>query len=129
MSGPLCERYPPLPDSCPFLTCDSSTEIETVIVKTAPSYRLNNEWEVLERFQGQPCIRQLTDEIHDLPSLLLKYFDDNLLNVSNSKRLERSDIKFVAKNILETLNAFHEVGYVHTGTTLILRSTYMIFEL
>lgn len=50
---------------------------------------------------------------------MLKYLDDNLLNASNLKRLERSDIKFVAKTVLETLELLHEAGYVHTGTILV----------
>jgi hypothetical protein len=37
--------------------------METVIVKRAPKNRLENEWEVLERFHGRPFIRQLIDEI------------------------------------------------------------------
>ena len=36
--------------------------------------------------------------------------------MSDSKRLERGDIKFVAKRVLEALKVVHERGYVHTGT-------------
>ena len=97
--------------------------METVIVKRAPKYRLDNEQEVLERFHGQTSIRQLIDEIQDPPSLVLQYLDDNLLNTSNSKRLERSDIKFVAKTVLEALELLHEAGYVHTGTILVFWSS------
>ena len=92
--------------------------MNTVAIKTAPKYRLENERDILRRFQGQPCIRQLVDEVHDPPSLVLKHLDDNLLNASNSKRLERSEIKFVAKRLLEALKVFHEAGYVHTGAIL-----------
>jgi casein kinase II subunit alpha len=97
--------------------------METVIVKRAPKYRLDNEREVFERFHGRPCIRQLFDEIQDPPSLVLKYLDDNLLNTSNSKSLERSDIKFVAKTVLEALELLHDAGYVYTGTILVFRSS------
>ncbi|EMD86879.1 hypothetical protein COCC4DRAFT_141207 [Bipolaris maydis ATCC 48331] len=34
------------------------------------------------------------------------------------KNLERSEIKLVAKGILEALNAFHEAGYLHTDVNL-----------
>ncbi|KAH7559875.1 hypothetical protein BM1_03509 [Bipolaris maydis] len=37
---------------------------------------------------------------------------------SNMKNLERSEIKLVAKGILEALNAFHEAGYLHTDVNL-----------
>ena len=98
-----------------FSHCFSGTNNGKVIVKTAPQYRLDNEREVLRYFRGRPYIRQLVDEIQDPPSLVLNHLDDNLLNASNLKRLERRDIKYVAK-VLEALKVFHEFGYVHTGT-------------
>jgi len=110
-----------------FLFCrvsyyaSSGTKASTVIVKTAPTYLLENECEVLKRFQGRPHIRQLIDEVRDPPSIVLKHLGDNLLNASNSKRLERSDVKYVAKKILEALSVIHEAGYVHTGR---LRGTF-----
>jgi casein kinase II subunit alpha len=51
---------------------------------------------------------------------LLKYLDDNLLNASNAKKLERADIKYVARNILQALEALHRRGYVHTGDSAAL---------
>ncbi|KAL9116969.1 MAG: hypothetical protein Q9187_006500 [Circinaria calcarea] len=87
-----------------------------VIVKTAPQYRLDNERDVLKSLRGRSYIRQLVDEVEDPPSLVLTHLDDNLLNASNSKKLKRGDIKFVAKRVLEALKVFHEFGYVHTGT-------------
>ncbi|KAF8864050.1 kinase-like protein [Acephala macrosclerotiorum] len=85
-----------------------------VIIKSAPKYRLDNERDVLKHFHARPGIRQLLDETQDPPSLVLKHLDDNLLTASNSKRLEKPEIKFIAKRILEALQAFHEDGYVHT---------------
>lgn len=61
------------------------------------------------------CIRQFVDVIGDPRALVLRYLDDNLLNASNKKRLGKSDIKLVARNILVALNALHEQDYVHTG--------------
>ena len=87
-----------------------------MVVKTAPHSRLANELSVLQQFRGRPYIRQLLDEVQDPPSLILQYRDDNLLSASNSKKLERSDIKFVAKNVLKALQMLHENDYVHTGT-------------
>jgi casein kinase II subunit alpha len=94
----------------------SGTKRETVIVKSAPKYRLDNEREILERFPGRPCIRQLIDKAADPPCLVMEHLDDNLLNASNTEKLDRMDIKFVARNILEALKVFHEAGCVHTGT-------------
>jgi len=91
-----------------------SSNLGKVIIKTAPKYRLDNERDVLKHFHARPGIRQLLDETKDPPSLVLKHLDDNLLTSSNSKRLEKPEIKFIAKRILEALQAFHEDGYVHT---------------
>ena len=88
---------------------------EKVILKSAPQSRLDNEREVLRSFSGRPYIRQLLDEVADPPCLILEFLDDNLLDASNAKKLRKADIKFVAKNILEALKDFHEVGFVHTG--------------
>lgn len=84
-------------------------------VKSAPSSRLNNERKILEQFQGQSHIRQLIDEVVDPPCLVLEHLNDNFLNASNARKLDRLDIKFVARNILEALKVFHEAGYVYTG--------------
>jgi casein kinase II subunit alpha len=89
--------------------------METVIIKSAPKYRLDNERELLLRFRGQPCLRQLVDEVADPPCLVLENLDDNLLKASNAKKLNRTDIKLVAKNVLKALKVFHDAGYVHTG--------------
>ncbi|TVY78112.1 Serine/threonine-protein kinase US3-like protein [Lachnellula suecica] len=95
-------------------TAIGSSNLGKVIIKSAPKHRLDNERDVLEHFHARPGIRQLLDETQDPPSLVLKHLDDNLLTASNSKRLEKPEIKFIAKKILEALQAFHEDGYVHT---------------
>ncbi|RKF53140.1 hypothetical protein OnM2_108036, partial [Erysiphe neolycopersici] len=65
-------------------------------------------------FQGCPHIRPSLDQIEEPPALVLKFLLDNLLKASNMRRLERSEIKFVARGVLEALNIFHKAGYVHT---------------
>ncbi|KAL5328463.1 hypothetical protein ACEPPN_001962 [Leptodophora sp. 'Broadleaf-Isolate-01'] len=91
-----------------------NSNLGKVVVKSAPKHRLDNERDVLRHFQTRPGIRQLLDETQNPPYLVLKHLDDNLLTTSNSKRLEKHEIKFVAKRILEALQALHEDGYVHT---------------
>lgn len=86
-----------------------------MIIKAAPKPRLDNERNVLQHFRGRPGIRQLLDETRDPPSLVLEHLDDNLLAASKAKKLAKSEIKFIAKKILEALQTFHEDGYVHTG--------------
>lgn len=70
---------------------------------------------MLLRFRGVPGIRQMIDETDTPPSLIFGYLDDDLLNVSQSRRIDRSELKFVAKKVLTALQAMHEAGYVHTG--------------
>jgi len=86
-----------------------------VVIKTALKYPFENEREVLKHFQGYPHIRQLIDEIQDPPALVLRHLDDNLLSASNSKKLEKSDVKFIAKRVLVALQALHEKSVVHAG--------------
>lgn len=111
-------QTPPIDRSPSPLTLNRSSNLGKVIIKSAPKYRLDHERDVLQHFHARPGIRQLLDETQDPPSLVLEYLDDNLLTASNSKRLENPEIKFIAKRILEALQAFHEDGYVHTGIAL-----------
>lgn len=47
--------------------------------------------------------------------MVLQYLDDNLLSISGEEAIEGLDIKFVAKRVLQALQALHEDGYTHTG--------------
>ncbi|KAF8861186.1 kinase-like protein [Acephala macrosclerotiorum] len=92
----------------------SGTQSGKVVIKTAPKERFENERDVLKHFRNRLHIRQLLDETKDPPSLVLQHLDDNLLDASNKKTLQRSDVKLVAKRILQALQALHEDGYTHT---------------
>jgi casein kinase II subunit alpha len=92
------------------LTLNRNPSLGKVIIKSAPKYRLEIERNVLMHFNGRPRIRRLLDESQNPPSLVLKRLDDNPLNVSNQKRLETPEIKFIVKRIIEALQAFHEIG-------------------
>jgi casein kinase II subunit alpha len=96
-----------------------------VIIKTATKERFENERDVLRHFRNRPHIRQLVDETRDPPSLVLQYFNDNLLDVSNKKTLQSSEVKFVAKRVLQALQALHEDGYTHNGSA---RDPYIVFD-
>jgi casein kinase II subunit alpha len=96
-------------------TRKSNSQAEKVIIKTAPQGRLKNERDVLKHFRTRPYIRQMLDETENPPSLILQHLDDNLLHASSVKTLESSDMKFVAKIVLQAIQALHEDGYIHTG--------------
>lgn len=84
--------------------------------------RVENERDVLRRFQSSTThLRPLLDEIQDPatpPIIVLRYLDDHLLNSSIEKSLNRKELKFVARCILEALSVLHKEGYVHTGKLL-----------
>lgn len=86
-----------------------------MVIKRAPPHLLNIEREVLGVVQNYRCIRQMIDDIESPSSLVLEYLDDNLLDVCSRKRLEGSDVKVVARIVLEALAVLHENGFVHTG--------------
>lgn len=86
-----------------------------VTVKTAPDWPLKNELAVLEAVRDNPYIRPIIDSSDNPPSLILKHLDDNLLNASNARKLDRVEVKYVARNILQALDGLHSRGYVHTG--------------
>lgn len=88
---------------------------QNVIVKTAPDFLLRNERDVLKRFQTISSLRRLIDEVQDPPLLVLEHLDSNLLIESATAKLESSEVKQVAKAVLQALAALHEDGIVHTG--------------
>ena len=96
---------------------------ETVVIKGVQGHpRVENERDVLISFQDRtPYLRPLIDEIEeppDPPTIVLKYLEDNLLNASIKKTLNRKELKYVSRRILEALKVLHEDCYVHTGKSL-----------
>lgn len=92
------------------------------MVKSVNHFRLQNERDVLLRFQNRtPFIRPLLDEIATAdspPALVLRYLDDDILQASNTQRLTRPEVKYVAQRVLEALAVLHNEGFIHTGLFL-----------
>jgi hypothetical protein len=93
---------------------------ENVVIKSVQHFRLQNELDILLRFQNRtPFLRPLLDEVENAstpPALILRYLDADILHASNSQRLTRPEVKYIAKGILEALIVLHREGFVHTGT-------------
>ncbi|KAL2782708.1 kinase-like protein [Aspergillus keveii] len=92
---------------------------EKVLIKSVRHFRIQNERDVLLRFQGRTThLRRLLDEGVDdglnPPSIVLKYLDDDLLRASHQQRLTPSEVKYVAKGVLSALAVLHADGFVHT---------------
>lgn len=97
---------------------DRDQHQQIVVVKSIRHFRLQNERDVLLRFQNRtPFIRPLIDEVvcPSAPALILRHLDDDLLHASNTRRLNRLEVKYVAKRVLESLSVLHDEGFVHTG--------------
>ncbi|KAL4820711.1 kinase-like domain-containing protein [Aspergillus spinulosporus] len=88
------------------------------IAKSVRHFRLQNERDILLRFQHRTSsIRPLIEEFQDSnapPTLILKHLDDDVLKASNKQQLTNSEVKFVAKKVLEALAVLHDEGFVHT---------------
>ncbi|GAB1194503.1 hypothetical protein APSETT444_003749 [Aspergillus pseudonomiae] len=75
---------------------------ETVIIKGVENHpRVNNELDILKRFQAKTsCLRPVLDEIEDPPEptiIVLKHFEDDLLQASKARPLNRKELKFVSR--------------------------------
>lgn len=91
-------------------------ENKAYIFKSVRHWRLQNERDVLLRFQSQTSyIRPLLDQIEDPPALILAFMEDELLRASNAKTLTRPEVKYTARGVLEVLDILHKDGLVHTG--------------
>lgn len=99
-----------------------TTEDPVVIKSVQGHFRVENERDVLRRFQGRtPYLRPMVDEIKDPAeptAIVLKHLDDDLRHASDTKTLNQKELKYVSKRILEALSTLHGDGYVHTGTHL-----------
>jgi serine/threonine protein kinase len=88
-----------------------------VIIRGVQHSRIHNERDVLLKFQEQTPLRRLLDEIvqpSQPPGIVLQHLDDDLLAAGKKKRLNRAEIKHIAKIILQALAILHKEGYVHT---------------
>ena len=98
---------------------NSDTQGCNVVVKSVNHWRLWSERDVLLRYQSRtPYIRPLLDEVDpDMPShaLILRWLDTDLLDATEDKGLESSDVKLVAKGVLEALQMLHADGLIYTG--------------
>jgi serine/threonine protein kinase len=96
-----------------------------VIVKHVNHFRLQNECDVLVRFQSStPHIRPLVDEIGtgtESHALVMRWLDGDLLEATKNRQLASPEVKLVAKGILEALRALHAEGFIHTGKPAALR--------
>lgn len=87
-----------------------------------------NERDILKHFQTISCLRHLIDEVQDPPLLVLERLDGNLL-IESGTNLQSSEVKHVAKAVIQAL-ALHEEVIVHTVAwkTMVTTSTMVTVE-
>ncbi|KAK2610078.1 hypothetical protein N8I77_003535 [Diaporthe amygdali] len=96
---------------------------ESVIIKSVQGhFRVANERDVLRQFSGRsPHIRPILDEIIDPAeptSIVLRHLRGNLLEASMKSTLNRKELKYVSKSILQALQVLHSDGMVHADVKL-----------
>lgn len=67
----------------------------------------------------------MVDEIEDPsdpPAIVLKHLDDDVLHASSTRRFTTTEIKYIAKKVLQALEVLYEDGFVHTGKKNVSKS-------
>jgi serine/threonine protein kinase len=90
------------------------------VIKSVSGHpRVEHERDILRLFDKSPLLRTLVDEIEEPAqptTIVLEYLDADLDQCSKAKTLNRSELKYVSKKILQALDTLHDRGYIHTGT-------------
>ncbi|RMY80671.1 hypothetical protein D0862_12636, partial [Hortaea werneckii] len=86
-----------------------------VVLKCASQKRLQREKQVLQKFKGHACIRQLIDHAERPHCLVLEHLHEDALRSARKAPISRRNIKTIARNILSALKTLHANGIVHTG--------------
>ena len=92
-----------------------------MVVKGVQHSRINNERDILSKFQNRAPLRRLVDEIVEPsspPGIVLQLMDSDLLEASQRKIFTRAEIKHVARTVVQALTVLHRDGYVHTGRVI-----------
>lgn len=90
-----------------------------MVIKSVEGHpRVENERDVLLQFQERSrYIRPMIDEAVEPEgptTIALKWLESDLWAASNQKTLNRKELNFVCRGVLEALKVLHEDGYVHT---------------
>ena len=92
-----------------------------VVIKTAEKlHLLEAERKHLSALKGHPSIRQLIDNIETPNCMVLEYMETDLWSEALKRKLQRVEIKTIAKRFLEGLVWAHSKDIVHTGESRVL---------
>lgn len=83
-----------------------------------------DERDVLKKLQHRtPFLRLMVDEFEEpsLPTTIVSgYLESDLLEETIKKALNRKELKYTCRRVLEALKVIHEHYLVHTGTYTLL---------
>ncbi|RMZ01932.1 hypothetical protein D0862_06193 [Hortaea werneckii] len=92
----------------------SCIPLGNAVLKCASPKRLQREKQVLQRFKGDACIRQLLDSSEDSPCLVLEHLQEDALRSVTKASISRQNIRTIARSILSALESLHANGIIHT---------------
>lgn len=99
--------------------CRNQVQKDFIIKSVHDHPRVANERDVLKVFtQRSKYIRPLLDEIIDPAeptTIVLSHLQSTLLQASTRQKLNRTELKYVCRGVLEALAVMHSKGYVHAG--------------
>ncbi|KAF5877263.1 putative mitogen-activated protein kinase sty1 protein, partial [Botrytis fragariae] len=102
--------------------CSNSQNQNFIVKSVHAHWRLQNEADILKRFESKTSfLRPTIDEIvipSDPQSIVLRYLDDDIMTETYKKKLSRCELKFVARRVLEALKVLHDEGFIHTVVKL-----------
>lgn len=86
-----------------------------VVIKTARPYLLLRERDHLFVLEGHRNIRQVIDNISNPDCRVLEYMETDLWSEACRRKLHISEVKTIARQVLEGLSWSHSKNLVHTG--------------
>ncbi|KAK0118491.1 hypothetical protein ONS96_011587 [Cadophora gregata f. sp. sojae] len=106
MVHPACQSPHPHYDTYDaILTCHSHPD--NVVIKSASQVLLHNQTKHLTALRGNESIRQMVETIESPPFIVPEYAEEDLRSLSIRRKLERAEIKTIARQILEALAFAH----------------------
>jgi hypothetical protein len=103
--------------------CRKNLSQQQVVIKSVAGRSVvEHERYILQLFNQAPLLRPVIDEIEEPPkptTIVLQYLDADLEQCSMEKRLNRKELKYVSKKILQALNILHDREFVNTGILIL----------
>lgn len=97
----------------------SNFQDQPVVIKSIRHVRLENERNILKRFQDVAPLRPMIDEIQEPrepPAIVLKHYGCHVGEIADKNGLFPREARHISRRVLEALRVLHKNGFVHTGS-------------